>query len=120
MKLDGIDLEDMQVLDAWTPGVEAVVARTLSGRQVVWRRPAPGAPLDLVGRGVWLRRWVLDALRALAETPGPFELETGQHVRMVRFRLEDAPVIEAEPVEPDADPHPDDPMHRIIIRLHEV
>ncbi len=70
-----------------------------------------GRNIDLVAydNSGWLTRNQVLALQEMANTPGGiFQLEYGGEVYTVRFRHEDAPVLELTPVRPTSNPQNDD------------
>lgn len=122
--LDGIDLSDL-VKDAefaWT-GIEAVVETSLSGAPIVWERTIAGKPIDLAGDtdSAWITRATLITLRSMAGVSNAtYVLNYEGESTNVRFRNEDAPAIEATPVQPTPEAENDDNYNNIRIKLMEV
>jgi len=91
----------------WTP-VQSETERTLGGRLVVWEdQVLGGRPVDLVAyeNQGWLTREQVKALRQMASEPGAtYTLLYGpdgeEQSLIVRFRHEDPPVLEMEPLLP--------------------
>lgn len=123
--LGGYDLEDLAWPDEAAPwGVEAAVATSLAGTPIIWERARIGGrPIDLVGGAGsgWLPRATIMALAALASVPGQvLDLVWSGKVIPVRFRNEDHPAIEAEPVRPGPDVPEGMKYRNVTIKLMEV
>jgi hypothetical protein len=102
--LGGITLPDV-VLDQefGRQEVEAIVEYALDGTPIVWTQSSIGSPLVLTGGEDWgwITRSVLLQLQALARIPGAtYTLDYEGTEYTVRFRHENAPVLEASPLLP--------------------
>ena len=122
--LDGITLPDL-VWDNefdWSP-VSSAAERTIGGGLVVWETPRQtGRPIDLAAaeNSGWITRAQVKALKQRADQPGwTGILVYGSEQFRVRFRNEDAPAIDVEPVRPMVDPVDEDVYHGRI-KLMEV
>jgi hypothetical protein len=108
--LGGVQLPDNMILEDelnWT-GVAASSEMTLGGEPVIWEDAvAGGRPIDLVAYEDmgWLTRDQVLAVRALASTPGWVgTLSYEGATYRVRFRHEDPPAIDVEPLIPRPNP----------------
>lgn len=105
MQLGGVSLpDDLYWSDEhrYTPVAGALV-RSLTGVAIVAAQAIPNArPATLTADDTraWVRRSVVQALENLAATPGATHVWLHADGRQfsVQFRVQDAPVIEAEPV----------------------
>ena len=129
IKLGDLVLPEDLILEGefeWVP-VRAETGRTLGGRLVVWEdRIEGGKPLDLVATEAsgWLSRAQAEALWEMASEPGAtYTLLYGPDGQeksfTVRFRHEDAPVLELWPVVPRPFYEPGD-LYYGRIKLMEV
>ena len=122
--LGGQPLPDLVIDQMWAiPPVDARVARTLGGMVHVWEGSVSGRSIDLVGteNSGWIDRAGLDGLFAMASVPGAtYELVYEGNSRTVRFRHEDAPVIEATPIVPRPNAESGDRHYGVRIRLMEM
>jgi hypothetical protein len=128
ISLDGLALPDaLYWSDQWEwTGVAAQSRRTIGGRQVVQSAAVAeesGRPVTLGSEHAWiahgdlltLQAWCGDADKRMALT-----LHDGS-VRTVRFRHEDAPVLEATPVKEGlVDPGDEEPYRLRALRLAVV
>ena len=124
IEIDSIELPDlvMEGQFGWS-GVRASVDRSPSGAPIVWEGETAGRPIDLVGtvEAAWISRATLKSLRDLAGVPGAtYTLTFGSETFMVRFRHEDAPVIEATPVMPTPETEDEDRYNQVRIKLMEI
>jgi len=124
ISISGVSLPDLVIENefAWT-GVEAATERSLSGRPIIWEGEISGKPIDLIGsdKAAWMDRSTLIALRALAAVPNTtYDLIYGSDTYTVRFRHEEAPVIEATPIAPSPDAENTDRYNQVRIKLLEV
>jgi hypothetical protein len=97
--------------------------RALAGNLVIYESSARNLPMDLSGdaEGAWMSRTDLLSLKAMAAVPGAvYPLEFNGANYNVRFRHEDAPVIEAEPIKLFGDPPSDLKYRNIRIKLTEM
>ena len=122
--LDAVELPDLLIDNefGWN-GVQAVVEMSLGGRPIVWEGSATGKELDLVGGSDWgwISRSVLESLQALASVPlATYLLSYEGTEYTVRFRHEDNPTIEAEPIVPRPNAAGIDWFRNVTIRLMEV
>lgn len=124
ISLDSVSLPDLLMDNefGWN-GVQAVVEMSLGGRPIVWEGSASGKEIDLVGGSDWgwMDRTTLLALQALASVPqATYTLSYEGASYTVRFRHEDNPTIEAEPIIPRPNPSGTDWFRNVTIRLMEV
>jgi hypothetical protein len=122
--LDALILPDLVRGDdiAWT-GVAAEVDTALDGTPVVWEGSRAGRPIDLAGGADtgWISREALLILRSLASVPGAtYVLDYEGEAFRVRFRHEDAPVIQATALVPRPNAAPGDWYTNVLIKLMEV
>ena len=105
--------------DAWQPS-RHVVRTALDGRPVVYHSPLQGGrPITLASTesSGWMRRDTLDALQALAATPGAtYPLVISDDSFTVLFRHDDAPALSAEPLVARTNHDPGD-FFRVTIKL---
>jgi hypothetical protein len=122
IQIDTVELaKDLIVEDEfnWT-GVESVVDMSVGGVPIIWESEKTGQPMDLVGgeKFGWLLRGVLKDVHALACVPrATYTLILGGESMTVRFRHEDEPVIEAEPMQPTPDVEDTDRYKNVRIKL---
>jgi hypothetical protein len=87
--------------DDWQP-VRQTVRQTLDGTLAVYHAPSlAGRPITLASAADegWMSRATLDAVQALATTPGAvYALTIGATTYDVLFRHQEAPAITAEPI----------------------
>lgn len=103
--------------------VESKVDVSLGGTPLIWEQTTEGISIDLVGgtETGWATRSVLVALMALASLPeATYALSYEGDTYTVRFRHEEAPVIEANPVVPRPNHAGGDWYNNIRIKLMEV
>lgn len=104
----------------------AVVAQTeraKAGNLLLYAGTARNLPIDLSGDsdGAWMERSDLLELKALADIPNAvYPMEYNGENYTVRFRHEDAPVIEAEPLKLYGNPPETAKYRNIRIRLTEI
>lgn len=103
-------------------GASASASRTLQGKQVVQATAlasGSGRPITLGNEHAWIDRAELLTLQERAGAPGRellLTLHDGRSFKVL-FRHWDAPVIEAEPVAPVADPRPDARYKLLALKL---
>lgn len=123
--LNGIILSDLRWVDdlEWT-GIHCEVEDGINGNLVAQQVAlTDGRPITLEGddKSGWLSRSVLDSLRTLAAVvDATYTLIINSVSYTVRFRHEDAPVIEAEPVIDYEVPGSTDMYNNIAIKLITV
>ena len=102
--LDGITLPDLVIGNEFAETkVRSVVAESLGGKPIIWETSRSMRLLDLIGGDDfgWIERSVLVSLRARADVVGAtYDLVYESDTYTVRFRNEDTPAIEAEPIIP--------------------
>lgn len=103
--LGGVELPESIVVsgDEFPPAVAAASEITLGGKHIWWEAPvSSGQKLDLVAQedAGWLTRAQVEALHALASVPGGvYTLTVGDRISAkVRFRHEDAPALDLQPL----------------------
>ncbi len=111
---------------AWSNAVASAGVRTIHGRLVIQTATIPGMsgrPVTLGNEHAWLPRADLLTLQTWAGQglEHALTLHDGRSFQ-VRFRLQDIPVIEAEPVDPclGADPQSADQWRLIALKLVAV
>ena len=104
IKLGDTELPDDLIFQnyfEWT-GNAASISRTLSGDVCVYASAISGRPIDLVSgqNHSWLTFAQVIALQQMASVVGgTYVLIYGDDTYTVRFRIEEAPAIEVEPVQ---------------------
>ena len=105
--------------DAWQPA-RHVMRTALDGRPVIYHSPLQGGrPITLASTDSsgWMRRDTLDALQALAATPGEtYPLIIGTESFTVLFRHDEPPALSAEPLVARTNHDPGD-FFRIQLKL---
>lgn len=86
--------------------VAQTTQRTLGGKMVVYHQPlSAGRPITLVATEEtgWITRSMLDALQAMAATPGGvYTLNLHGEVMQVMFRHHEPPALSFTPLQPRA------------------
>lgn len=102
ISLGGVVLPDVVIDNEFGEHkVRSVVEFSLGGRPIIWEDVAYGPALDLVGGEdyAWIDRQTLKELQGLSAVPqSSYTLIYESDTFLVRFRNEDAPVIEAQPI----------------------
>lgn len=108
--LEGVSLNPNLVWDdehAWSPVAQSVRPTLDGGLAVFHATLAAGRPITLKSTQDtgWLTKTQVDAIAALADTPGGvFTLDIRGVARQVMFRHQDAPAFEAAPLIPRPNP----------------
>lgn len=121
--IDGMDIPDLRLENRYNYSpVRAVVAQALAGNPIIFEDAAgyAGRPCDLTGTdgSGWITRQELENLIALAAVPNAsYTMIYSGETMTVRFRNEDQPVIEAEPVLPVTDDDDTDWFNNVRVKF---
>jgi len=121
--IGGVDIPDLRLESRHTHSpVRSVVAQSLAGNPIIFEdQPGlAGKPCDLVGTDAagWITQEELQAMMAMAAIPNAIYTMVYAGISLsVRFRNEDQPVIEAEPVQPVVDDDDPDWYNNVRIKL---
>jgi hypothetical protein len=118
--LGGLPLPNLWIDGEFEPEKHITkTATTPTGRVLIWRKAAPEYPMDLVGseNAGWIQRADLATLREMARDSVHYDLDLHGDLYRVRFRLEDPPVVSAEPIVPRSAPEPTDYYKNLAIKL---
>lgn len=124
ISLEGITLPDLVWSGINTAPVKAVTESALDGTPIIWEQSANGGLLiDLVGGddNGWITKATLLNLWTLASTArAVYTLVYEGDTYTVRFRNEDHPAIEVDPVIGRPNPDGADNYNNVWIKLMEV
>lgn len=119
--LDGISLPDLVIESEFAETkVRSVVEESLGGKPIVWETSRTLRILDLVGGSDfgWIERSVLALMRAKADIAGAtYILVYESDTYTVRFRNEDSPTIEADPIIPRPNHADEDYYNNVRLKL---
>jgi len=104
------------------PKVVVDTERTIDGEEVVFAQSVKGRPIDLVAYEDmgWLTHEQVEVLFEMASVPNAVYLFVYEDfVTQVRFRHEDSPVIDVQPIVPRPNPSEED-FYTGTIKLMEV
>jgi len=122
--LGGISLPDLTKDGEFSQQqVRAVVEFSLGGTPNIWEDLKYGKSIDLIGTSDtgWIDRQTLLDLQALVGVPlVSYSLDYEGELKTVRFRHEDQPVIEADPIIPRPNHVTTDYYNNVRIKLMEV
>lgn len=124
ISLEEIPLPDLVKSSIGNAPVRAVAATALDGTPIIWEQSTDGGDIiDLVGGDTsgWITKSTLDSLIALASIArAVYTLNYEGNTYNVRFRHEDHPAIEADPVIGRPNPDGSDNYNNVLIKLMEV
>ncbi len=120
--LDTITLPALKMYPETFAQVElgTVAERAIDGTLHEWARSEPGFAIDLTGTANkgWITKAILDDLSDLAAVKdATYELVYEALTYNVRFRIEDKPVIEADPIRDRVPEQDTDEYNNVVIKL---
>ncbi len=120
--LDTITLPALKMYPETFAQVElgTVAERAIDGTLHEWARSEPGFAIDLTGTANkgWITKAILDDLSDLAAVKdATYELVYESLTYNVRFRIEDKPVIEADPIRDRVPEQDSDEYNNVVIKL---
>jgi hypothetical protein len=122
--LEGITLPDLIRSVTGAAPVKAVTETAMDGTPIIWEQSSVGGTLiDLLGGNDsgWIDKSTLDSLWALASVArAVYSLVYEGTTYTVRFRHENHPVIEADPVVGRPNPEGTDNYNNVWLKLMEV
>jgi hypothetical protein len=120
--IEGVTLPGLQINEDWNTGIDSIVEQSDAGSPIVFERERLYKKMDIIGGERWgnLTAEVLRHVQQLASVAGmTYTLTYNGNQSTIRFRNEDAPVIESEPL---SGAKQDDAMYHknIVIKIMEV
>ncbi len=124
IQLDSLILPDLIWIDKYqNTGIDSRIDKTLTGRLIVWEQSSQGKLITLSGSSDtgWIEKEDLETLLVMAKVPNAiYELSYENVLYSVRFRHEEAPTIEAQPVVGRPNQGNYDYFNNLTIKLMEV